>query len=138
MKTLRLSNTKPIRHNELGMSLIEVLAAIIILTVGILALAPMVVTAISANDFSGEATTVASAAQERLEELIGRRSFATMPYTECDSVRNQKFEVLSIVSDNSVDPSIPWNVYEITVVINWMDHSGVDRSMTFSTYSTKY
>jgi len=47
MKMLRLSATNPIRHNEVGTSLIEVLATMVILTVGILALAPMVVTAIS-------------------------------------------------------------------------------------------
>jgi len=70
--------------------------------------------------------------------MIGRRSFAAMPHAECDTVGNKKFEVLSVVTDNSVDPSIPGNVYEINVSINWMDHSGVDRSMTFSTYATKY
>jgi Tfp pilus assembly protein PilV len=138
MKTLRFSNTKPILSNELGITFVEVLAAMVILTIGILGMAPMMVISISANEFSDDVTTIASAAQDRLEEMIGRGSFATIPYVDCETFDNEKYEVVSVVLDHSVDPGIPDNVYEINVTMNWTDHSGIDRSLTFSTYTAKY
>jgi len=124
--------------DQAGITLIEVLAAMVILAVGILAMAPMMVVSINGSTFSREVNDIASAAQLSMEEKIGQNTFASMPYVECDSLREGKYEVLTVVTDNSVDPSVPGNVYEINVTVNWKDDAAVDRSMTFSTYASKY
>jgi len=124
--------------DQAGITLIEVLAAMVILAVGILAMAPMMVVSINGNTFSREVNDIASAAQLSIEEQIGENSFASMPYVQCDSLRSGKYEVLTVVTDDSVDPSVPGNVYEINVTVSWKDDAAVDRSMTFSTYASKY
>jgi Tfp pilus assembly protein PilV len=123
---------------EAGITLVEVLAAMVILSVGILAMAPMMVISIHGNTFSTEVSEIASAAQLSIEEQIGAKSFASMPYVQCDSLENGKYEVVTVVTDESVDASIPAHVYQIDVTVNWTDDAAVGRSMTFSTFASKY
>jgi hypothetical protein len=138
MKTLRFTISKTILSNDSGITFVEVLAAMVVLAIGILGTAPLMVISMSANSFSDDVTAIASAAQDKLEELIGHKSFAAIPFVERTRFDNDKYEVVSVVLDNSVDAGIPEKVYEINVTVNWLDHSGVDRSMKFSTYAAKY
>ena len=111
--------------------------AMLVLALGILAMAPMMVLSITANQFSREATTIAAAAQEQIEEKIGQGSFASVPYVEQETLGNGKYEVLTVVVDDSVDPAVPRNVYQINVTVNWEDDADVNRTMTFSTLVSK-
>ena len=56
-------------RGERGFSLIEVMIAILILTVGLLTLAQMMVIATNANALSGRMTASAALAKEQLELL---------------------------------------------------------------------
>lgn len=122
---------------ESGITMIEVLAAMIILAVGILAMAPMMAISITGSRFSSEVTTLAAAAQESIEDKIGAGVFPTMPYVETQAVDGGKYTVLTEVRDETVDASIPSRVYEISVTVKWSDDVNLDRSMTFVTYGTK-
>ena len=68
------------KHNceERGFSLIEVLIAILILTVGLLTLAQVMVIATNANALSGRMTASAALAKEQLE-LLKAAPFYTNP-----------------------------------------------------------
>ncbi|TDI40712.1 MAG: prepilin-type N-terminal cleavage/methylation domain-containing protein [Acidobacteria bacterium] len=55
--------------SEKGFSLIEVMIAIVILTIGLLALAQMMVLSTNANTLSGRMTSCSGVAKERLERL---------------------------------------------------------------------
>ena len=55
--------------NSSGFTLIEVMIAIFILTVGLLGAAGMAATVINGNAFSKEITTAAMLAQDKMEEL---------------------------------------------------------------------
>lgn len=57
------------RPNESGFSLVEVMVAIVILTVGLLALAQMMVLATNSNTLSGRMTSSSALAKEQLERL---------------------------------------------------------------------
>jgi prepilin-type N-terminal cleavage/methylation domain-containing protein len=57
------------RSAERGFSLIEVMVAILILTVGLLALAQMMVVATNSNSLSSRMTSASSLAKEQLERL---------------------------------------------------------------------
>ncbi len=57
------------QRNDQGFSLIEVMVAIVILTVGLLSLAQMMVVATNSNNLSGRMTSCSALAKEQLERL---------------------------------------------------------------------
>jgi prepilin-type N-terminal cleavage/methylation domain-containing protein len=64
------------RDNEAGFTLLEVIAAVSILTVGLLAVASMQTAAIQGNDKAYRVTEAATWAQNRIETLVG------LPYND--------------------------------------------------------
>lgn len=122
---------------ESGITMIEVLAAMIILAVGILTMAPMMVLSITGSKFSNQVTTLASAAQRSIEDKIGKGTFPVMPYVESETYRDGLYQVTTMVRDETVDASIPSRVYEIAVTVAWLDDANVSRSLRFTTYGTK-
>ena len=66
------------RDGERGFSLIEVLIAILILTVGLLSLAQMMLIATNANALSGRMTASAALAKEQLELLKAARFYTNL------------------------------------------------------------
>lgn len=73
-----MPETKP--SGERGFSLIEVMVAILILTVGLLSLAQMMVLATNSNSLSGRMTSASALAKEQLERLKAA-PFYTDPIT---------------------------------------------------------
>ncbi len=82
MRTAIERKANATRH-ERGFSLIEVLIAIVILTVGLLSLAQMMVLSTRANTLSGRMTSCSALAKEQLERLK-----AAPFYTIAPTVRN--------------------------------------------------
>ena len=58
------------RSNEKGFSLIEIMIAITVFAIGILAVGKMQITAIKGNSFANDLTRAATLAQDRMEKLI--------------------------------------------------------------------
>ena len=57
------------KHHQQGYSLVEVMVAILILTIGLLALAKMQTQAVASNSFGSQLTQATFLAQDKLEEL---------------------------------------------------------------------
>ena len=68
-----------VTRNERGFTLIEVMVAIVILTVGLLSFAQMMVLATSANTLSGRMTSCSALAKEQLERLKAAPFFTVAP-----------------------------------------------------------
>ncbi|GAB4316966.1 MAG: hypothetical protein Kow0074_05260 [Candidatus Zixiibacteriota bacterium] len=100
-------------------------------------MAPMMVLSVTGNRFSEDVTTVAAAAQRTIEEKIAQGTFATMPFQEISYAGDSTYRITTLVTDQTVDPDVPANVYEVSVTVNWMDDSGVDRNLSFITYMSK-
>ena len=83
----KIANSTCLRatHRQSGFTLIEIMIAIFILTVGLLGVAGMAATVINGNAFGKEITTAATLAQDKMEEL-----------------KNTDYG--SIVSDDDADP----------------------------------
>jgi type IV pilus assembly protein PilV len=73
MKNIRtVFSKKKVCDNHSGFTLLEVLIAISILTVGLLGVAQMQIMGIRGNYFSGNTTTALSLAEEKMEDLLGK------------------------------------------------------------------
>jgi type IV pilus modification protein PilV len=57
------------KHGQSGFSLVEVMVAILLLTVGLLALARMQIQAVASNNYGNQLTEATFLAQDKLEEL---------------------------------------------------------------------
>ena len=66
---MTISRSRHTRTGEHGFTLIEVMMAIVILTVGLLSLAQMMVLATNSNTLSGRLTSASALAKEQLERL---------------------------------------------------------------------
>jgi len=70
-----------------GFTLIEVLIAILILSVGLLGMAALTAGIINGNRFSNDMSTATTLAQERMEE-IRRLGYSGMPSTDTTTTEN--------------------------------------------------
>ena len=68
-QTGNLSTQARGKHHQQGYSLVEVMVAILLLTVGLLALAKMQTQAVASNNFGNQLTEATFLAQDKLEEL---------------------------------------------------------------------
>lgn len=123
--------------NQKGFTLIEVMISMLVLAIGLLGLAPMMVTSMYGNAFSEDVTAAAFLAQDSIERLKNQSIISPIPYTQYDNglfnVYNRTVQVDDSVSDGTVPP----NVYRIRVTINWTDKKGLSRTETFTSYKMK-
>ena len=136
MKLIRTSVRKQAR-GESGSTLIEVLAAMVLLSIGILGMAPLMTLSVSSNQFATQVNDVVATAQQNIEQRIRIGGFGTMRYRDTTSVRDGRFAVTTLVHDETVDANIPSKLYQIEVIVSWEDDVNVARTMTFTTYTPK-
>ena len=127
--------TKTIR-TESGFTLIEVMVSMIILSIGVLGLAPLMAVSVTGNSFSNEATRANVIAQDQIEELKNVVAFGAMPYLDSASVDGQ-YSYSARVDDSGSDGTVPAGVFKIFIRVNWTDQAGVPRRLEFYTYKTK-
>ncbi|MGH8014855.1 MAG: prepilin-type N-terminal cleavage/methylation domain-containing protein [Candidatus Zixiibacteriota bacterium] len=123
--------------NEKGLSLLEVLVSMLLLALGLLALAPMVVISIEGNNISRDVLTVSEMAKEKIEFYKGLDPFPPLPYAENESNVYGGYNRSTSILDNASDTTIPDGLYKVLVSISWTDKSGVARSTNYSTYIGK-
>ena len=124
-------------NNDKGLSLLEVLVAMIILSLGILGMAPMVVMSIEGNNMSRDVLVVSSLAAEKLEYYESLETLPAVPYNETETDLEGGYTRATSIQDNTTDVTIPDGVCQIDVTISWTDKTGVDRSTTYSTLLMK-
>ncbi len=95
--------------NQKGFSLLEVLIAISIFAVGLLALAQMQITSIQGNAFSGRTTDATTLAQDRLEQLMA------LAYTDADLDDGAHEDTQTV---EGVTYTISWNVTDNALINN--------------------
>ena len=107
-------------QTENGFTIVEVLIAISILTIGILAVSSMQVYAIRSNAFASHQTQGTTMALDRLEKLM------SLPYDDSNLVAGShtdpsppnKFSIAWDVEDN-----VPMdNAKRVKVTVRWTDH----------------
>ena len=120
--------------NNRGFSLIEVLIALVILGIGILAIAGMQITSIKGNFFSDNVMQASIIGQDRLEYL---RNLPLVATTFSIGTHNDGFIAIrgtsftrTYVVEQHPNASLT-NSRVIRVIVNWRDTS--DHTVSFST-----
>jgi len=104
------------KHHQQGYSLVEVMVAILILTIGLLALAKMQTQAVASNSFGSQLTQATFLAQDKLEEL--------RLLNECYLAVLAKPELGWTVEDQDVVDN--YNSQLSDAVDNWNEDDGPD------------
>ena len=103
-----------------GFTLVEMLIAVFILSVGLLALGSMQVSAISGNAHSSNVTEGSTLAADRLEKLLA------LPYTHADLSPGAHLDPSPpsgrTVGWNIVDNAPMANTKTLTLTVQWTDH----------------
>ncbi len=123
--------------NQKGFTLVEVMISMVILAIGVLGLAPMMVTAMYGNAFSKDVTSAAFLAQDSMERLKNQSVITPIPFTQTDNGLLNVYNRSIQVDDSGSDGSVPPNVFRIQVTMSWTDKKGVSRSETYTTYKMK-
>jgi type IV pilus assembly protein PilV len=127
-----------IMQNQKGLSLLEVLVAMIVLAIGLLGFAPMVVMSIEGNNMSRDALEVTQLAKNKLELYENASLIPALPYEETETGLSGGYDRFTRMWDNSTDTLLPEGLCEIQVVISWQDKVGVSRSATYSSLVDKF
>ncbi len=113
--------------------MVEVLAAMIIAAVGILALAPMMVVSIRGNGHADSLTQATMMAQTMLETLKQQNPLPPIPYSNTVADSTGMTQHVAI-DDHASDAQIPAGVNRLSVTVSWTDQAGVNRSIEYSTF----
>ena len=124
-------------RNQNGMSLLEVMISMLILTFGVLGLAPMIVVSMYGNSYSNQVTIADAIAMDRFEEIKTWYYISPLPYSETANDVQRNFSRQTQIDDNTTDGSIPAGVYRIQVTVSWTDQEQVPRSVSYFTYKAK-
>jgi prepilin-type N-terminal cleavage/methylation domain-containing protein len=134
-------------QHQSGFTLIEVLIAIAILSIGLLAVAKMQVSAIQGNYFSSNTTTALTLAGQKMEDLLGKNYSTDPDLVDTDTGNNA--DLLSLVTKDHEELNVDeegvsgsgiyhrvWNVADdipitdtktITIIVTWTKGSHTHR-----------
>jgi type IV pilus assembly protein PilV len=130
------------KSNEKGFTLVEILIAITVFAIGILAVGRMQVTAIKGNYFANDLTKATTLAQDRMEKLIGL-SYIDPLNNDTNANGKAGLDDTSAAADHN-DPNNPvdgrynifWNIASncpinntknIRVIVSWTDKGAQKR-----------
>ncbi len=110
------------KNTENGFTLIEVLAGMLIISLGLVLLLPMMVTSMQANDLARGSTEASMLIKDKMEQLKNTDS----PVSGSDTVGlvDRIWRVTAVSS----------NLIQLEVTINWTDRHGLDHTNTVTSY----
>jgi prepilin-type N-terminal cleavage/methylation domain-containing protein len=117
-----------------GISLLEVLIAMLVLSIGVLGMAPMVVLSIEGNNVATDVQQVSALAKHKLEAFEALDSMPPLPYKEYEPGLLGMYDRTTELIGTASDSTIPAGLYSLRITISWTDKTGNDRTTTYSTY----
>ncbi|MDD2389467.1 MAG: prepilin-type N-terminal cleavage/methylation domain-containing protein [Desulfobacterales bacterium] len=112
--------------NDSGFTLIEIMIAIFILTVGLLGVAGVAITVINGNAFSNKITTATALTQDKMEELRGT-AYTSISDGGPETLESIYTRTWAVTDDSPVDGM---KTIEVNVKFQW---KGSSRNVTLQT-----
>lgn len=120
----------PNKKNDNGFTLIEVLVAIVILSVGLLGMASLTIGIINGNKLSNDLTMATTLAQDRMED-IRRLGYSGTSATTTTTTENYNsitgYEAYKRETETTVNSPVT-GMKTITVTVYWKDSDQTDHS----------
>ena len=107
-----------------GFTLIEVLAGMLITSLGLVLLLPMMVTSIQANDYARGSTEASMLIKDKMEDLKNM----DLPTTGADTV--------GLVNRTWTVSVISANLRRLDVTVNWTDKKGLPHANSMTSYKS--
>jgi prepilin-type N-terminal cleavage/methylation domain-containing protein len=128
--------------NNKGLTLLEVLVSMLVLSFGILGLAPLVVLSQNANNISRDVVMVSELAKDKIEEYQNSSALPALPHYEMESglgggTYDRLYDRETLIWDNATDTLVPPGLCHIQVTISWYDMAGLPHSSVCSTVLEK-
>jgi type IV pilus assembly protein PilV len=116
-------------ENNKGFTLIEVLVAMVILSVGLLGTAALITGIINGNKVSNRITTATVLGQDKMEEIKGLdySSVVSEPKSSLPSPYDQYERQVTVI-----DPSPAANMKTVTVTVYWESNKSVSLQTILS------
>ena len=119
---------------ERGLTLLEALVSMVILAVGVLGLAPVLVTAVRGNSASRDNTVATNLAREQIEVYERINPLPALPFTSSETgLGGGAYNRTTTIIDNTSDPAIPVGSCQIDVNVSWADVASLPRNTRLTT-----
>jgi Tfp pilus assembly protein PilV len=125
------------RLDNTGTSLLEVMAAMLVLAIGIMGIAPLMIVTSDSNSFSRELTRANTLASDRIEQMRAGGGYAPLPYIRTETNLENKYNRTTRIDAIESDATVPPGVYRLHVTLSWIDYNGLPRSTEYWTYTTR-
>ena len=119
---------------EDGISLLEVLMAMIIFSIGMLGLTPLMINSIDGNAISRDNAIVANLIKQQIESYEGLDSIPGVPFEITETGLRSQYTRLTTIMDNATDSLIPDGLLQIDVQVTWDDIQNLTRTQQYSTF----
>lgn len=139
-----------VRIGEKGITLMEVMVSMIVMSIGLLGIAPLIILSIEANNISEDTIIASNLVRDKIEYLEALDSIPLSMYNEVESdvyityMRSDGqllatkteigFNRKTLIQDNAIDSLTPVGLLKVIVDIGWVDKVGVSRQTSITTY----
>ena len=106
----------------------------IILAIGLLGLAPMIVTSIEGNVVARDHSTASTLVKQKVEYFEGLDTLPTAPYFEQEDSLMSGFVRTTRLNDHTSDTMIPEGLCQLEVEVAWVDNQEITRTTALSTF----
>ena len=130
---MKMIKTK-LLNNQKGMGLLEVMVSMLIITIGVLGIAPLIVLSIEENVISESYSNISNIISSEIELFQTLDSLPTPPYVKKDLNSEENYAMLTSLDDHASDSLVPDGLYRVKIDIVWQDHQNVVRNNSVSTY----
>jgi prepilin-type N-terminal cleavage/methylation domain-containing protein len=119
-------------RDDKGMTLVEIMVAMIILAIALAWLAPMLVTAMRGNRLGGDLTTASTLAQDKIEELRNVSYSSLLSHPAGQDTVGKMIRNWNIAEELGQD-----GLARITITVSWQDDKGEDHQAQFETMQAR-
>lgn len=132
MKKLLRNRHRQVKNSQRGFTLLEVLVAILILTIGLLGTAGLTTGVIKGNHYSKNVTSATAAAQTKMEAIkSGGYSNATTTNFPSDTVSMGGMSFTRTIAITNSSPAT--NMKTVSVTVSWTEANATSRSVNLQT-----